>query len=322
MKDEYLFNNLILEMQRRFIKSPELVSKLIDILSIEKEAIYRRLRKEVPFSFAEVVAISKDMGISLDHMIGFDNKHKRSAFQLQMTDFIEAEETDYLMMNEYVEIYRLSKGDKTSEMATSSNIIPQTIFAGFPALRHFYLFKWNYHYENNKSVKTFHDLVIPERVIQLYDEQFIVAKNIAVAYHILDHMLFLYLVNDIKYFHSINLIRSEDVKKIKEDLLKLLNYLEMLAITGIYEETNNKVYLYISDLNIDSNYFYLQTTAAQFSLLNAFILNSASSLDRQTLDQMKSWVNSIVRISNLITVTGEKQRSLFFTSQRKYIDQL
>lgn len=322
METERLHDRLIQEIRNKIPKNSLLVNKLSDLLCIEKEAVYRRLRKEVPFSFSEVAEISKELLISLDNLVGINDERKRSAFQLQMTEFIKPQETDYIMMDEYVEVYRRAKNDKTSEMATSSNIIPQTIFAGFPAVRHFYLFKWNYHYEMNEKVKTFHDLIIPEKVIQSYEENFIAAKNIARAYHILDQQLFQYIVNDILFFHSIDLIKKEDVLKIKKELLNLLEYLENLARTGIYEETKNEVYFYVSDLNIDSNYFYLDTNLIKISLLSAFILSSASSSDEKTLAQLKNWVQSIIRISNLITVTGEKHRSLFFNSQRKIVDLL
>ena len=35
-----------------------------------KEAIYRRLRGEVPFTFQEAAVISKELGISLDRIAG------------------------------------------------------------------------------------------------------------------------------------------------------------------------------------------------------------------------------------------------------------
>lgn len=322
MKDEYLQDNLIKEIKQRLPQSAKLVNELVTMLNIEREAVYRRLRKEVPFTFSEIAIISKTLNISLDNLVGIDNKHRRSAFQLQMTKFIEPQETDFLMMEEYVQIYHIAKNEKGSEMATSSNIIPQTIFAGFPFIRQFYLFKWNYHYEKTKTLKAYHELVIPQKLGDIYDELFLAAKNISKAYHILDHLLFSYLVNDIQFFYSIHLIKEDDVKMIKKELYDLLDYLENLALTGIYKETNNKVYLYISDLNIDSNYFYLQSKTVKISLLSAFILNTASSSDEKTLSDMKKWVNSIIRISNLITYTGEKQRILFFNAQRKLVDQL
>ena len=47
-----------------------LANLLIDTLYIGKEAIYRRLRGEVPFTLEEAALISRKLGVSLDNVIG------------------------------------------------------------------------------------------------------------------------------------------------------------------------------------------------------------------------------------------------------------
>ena len=42
-------------------------------------------------------------------------------------------------------------------------------------------------------------------------------------------MIFMYLINDIKYFSSVNLISDNDVHELKEELYRLLDYTERLA---------------------------------------------------------------------------------------------
>lgn len=47
-----------------------LANLLTDILFLGKEAIYRRLRGDVPFTLAEAATICKRIGLSLDQIIG------------------------------------------------------------------------------------------------------------------------------------------------------------------------------------------------------------------------------------------------------------
>ena len=47
-----------------------LANTLMDILYIGKEAVYRRLRGEVPFTLNEASIISKKLGVSLDQIVG------------------------------------------------------------------------------------------------------------------------------------------------------------------------------------------------------------------------------------------------------------
>ncbi len=65
-------------------------------------------------------------------------------------------------------------------------------------------------------------------------------------------MVFLSVANDIRYFYSIDLLRKEDVMKLKEELLLLVNDMEQVAVKGTFG-TGNKVSIYVSDTNIDAN---------------------------------------------------------------------
>ena len=57
-------------------------------------------------------------------------------------------------------------------------------------------------------------------------------------------MMFNYLVNDIKYFASIHLITEEEVTKLQEELLKLLDDLETIASKGKFD-TGKDIHIYI-----------------------------------------------------------------------------
>ena len=68
MITEVLNNNLIEAMRIRIPDGTNLANVLMDILYIGKEAVYRRLRGEVPFTLAEVAAISKSLWRSAQEM--------------------------------------------------------------------------------------------------------------------------------------------------------------------------------------------------------------------------------------------------------------
>jgi hypothetical protein len=112
------------------------------------------------------------------------------------------------------------------------------------------------------------------------------------------------------------------VQNIKNDLFQLLDYLENIAITGQYKETGNAVHIYISDIDITTNYCYMEADDIKFSMIKTFILTSVTSLDEKTFEKMKDWVHSFIKTSTLITVAGEKQRVNYFENQRKIINEL
>lgn len=61
---------LIQAMESKIPDGTRLANVLIDILFIGKEAVYRRLRGEVPFTLNEAAIIAQELGISLDNTIG------------------------------------------------------------------------------------------------------------------------------------------------------------------------------------------------------------------------------------------------------------
>ena len=104
-----------------------LANTLMDILYIGKEAIYRRLRGEVPFTLAEAAVISRKLGISLDKMIGVSFSNN-AVFDLNVVHHSNTFETYHDILTRYVNAFDSIREAPTTEMATSSNILPQALY--------------------------------------------------------------------------------------------------------------------------------------------------------------------------------------------------
>jgi hypothetical protein len=94
-----------------------LANTLMDILYIGKEAIYRRLRGEVPFTLAEAAIISRKLGISLDKMIGVSFSNN-AVFDLNVVHHTNTFETYHDILTKYVDAFDNIREDPTTEMAT------------------------------------------------------------------------------------------------------------------------------------------------------------------------------------------------------------
>ena len=83
----YNYNSeLIKAMNEKLPNGTNLANTLIDMLYLGKEAVYRRLRGEVPFTLAEAAAISQKMGVSLDKLAG-TNVDSNAIFDLTGDQF-------------------------------------------------------------------------------------------------------------------------------------------------------------------------------------------------------------------------------------------
>jgi len=318
--NDQLSQALIAEIQKFYPKSSIMVTALADILRIERGAVYRRLRQEVPFTFNEIAIIAKNLNISLDTIVGVEGV-KTVPFQLQLPDFVFPQEEDCSLFNNYIKFLRSIDPLENSETASISNVLPHDLFGEFHSLFRFYLFVWNYHCRHDKP-KPFHLISTSPEMSRFMNNYMMEMKNFTKTSFVFDNRMFRFFVDRVNYFHSIRLIEKEDVSTIKEELFAMLDYLEKMAITGQFQETGKAVNLYISDIDINTSYAYMEAKKIHLSMVKVFVLSYVTSLDENTFDQMKKWIHSVIKISTLITLTNERQRVLYFEKQRKMVNEL
>ena len=157
--------NLIEAMKEKLPLKGQLADMLMDTLYIGKEAVYRRLRGEVPFTLQESALISRKLGISLDKIIGLSFK-SNAMFNINIVDYDDPFESYYNILEKYVSLISMMPDDPNSVMGTSANIIPQTLYLKHELLAKFRLFKWMY---QNKYIdcKSFEELEIPTKLANI-----------------------------------------------------------------------------------------------------------------------------------------------------------
>ena len=96
-----LNTSLIEAVKEKLPLKENLANLLIDTLCIGKEAIYRRLRGEVPFTLEEAALISRKLGVSLDNVIGVCFS-SNAVFDLNVVDHEDPFETYYSLLKKHV----------------------------------------------------------------------------------------------------------------------------------------------------------------------------------------------------------------------------
>lgn len=311
-----LNTGLVNAVKEKLPSKDNLANALMDILYIGKEAIYRRLRGEVPFTLAEAAVISRKLGISLDKMIGVSFRDN-AVFDMNIVSSEKPFEAYYSILEKQVDLFRSVKEDETSEIGTSSNIIPQTLSLKYNMLSKFRLFKWMYQNENIKC-KHFEEMEIPQKMVEKQKEYSDLISHIHSVDYIWDNMIFSHLVNDIQYFCSIHLITDEDKDMLKEELFLLIDEMEELSARG-KSKAGNDVKIYISNINFEATYSYLDTSSTQLSLIRIYSINSITTQDQEMFRGLKEWIQSLKKFSTLISESGEMQRIQFFKQQREIV---
>lgn len=320
MKDS-IHNILLNTIKDKVPPGVNTASLLADVLHIGKEAAYRRLRGEVSFILEDVAAISKALDISIDDIIGQKDDIKSKPFQLKLTRHVDPGPGDYYQMEEFVNLLHAARGNSYREIGSSTNIFPQAIFLNFPYITKFYHLRWLYQWDGLENIKSLEDIIIPSKLADIHKRYIEESMYISQTYYIWDSQVFLYLLNDIRCFADINFISKEDVISLKEDLFKLIDGLENLANIGRYE-TGAKIQFYLSAINFESTYSYLQMDNFYLSQVKVFTLNDTVSLDEGVFNRLKKWIESLKRLSILISESGEIQRFQFFKEQRKLVNDI
>lgn len=321
MKEAYLLENLLNTVRGKLPAGMRLASFLSDILCIGKEAVYRRLRGEVPFSFFEVSLIAEKTGISIDSILGNSNPHI-IPFYYSETSFDSVFQEDSHLFEEYLHAVRALTEEDSSEMGIATNMIPASfIVRQFPNLFRLRVFKWQYQQLGSRNLSPFSSLKVNDKVLQLGLDYANIVENFDHTYLVLDSLIFNYLINDIAYFFSINLIDEADVAQMKGELFGLVNEMDRAARQGIFR-TGKRLDIYISNTNFDSTYSYGGSAKTRVSGLSVFTVDVINSSDEKIFVMIKKWMESLKRTSVLISVTGEIPRKQFFKKQRQLIENL
>lgn len=97
--------------------------------------------------------------------------------------------------------------------------------------------------------------------------------------------------------------------------------MEELATCGKSKAGNN-IRIYISNINFEATYSYLDTSIIQLSMIRIYSINSITTQDSEMFRSLKEWIQSLKKFSTLISESGEMQRIQFFKQQREIIGAL
>lgn len=321
MSKDLIHEKLVGAIREKIPHKATLTNTLADLLCMEREAVYRRMRGDVSFSFSEVAAISNKLGISLDNLMGAHSVKSRP-YQLSLVEYIDPMEDDYKMWILYNERLKEAREDPASCNVECMNVLPSIFLLDYKYITRFYLFKWYNQYGHSENTVHFRHIDSADKLLAIQRITAMESQHIKRTIYIWDPLIFQYIVNDIQYYSSVRLIDPEEVQQLKQELLVFMDKMELMASRGEYPETGNSIQFYISNINFDTSYSYLEAKNLRISIIRAFILNSVVSLDEKAYEIFRNCMQSLLKSSTMISVSGEKQRILFFEKQRQIINSL
>lgn len=115
-------------------------------------------------------------------------------------------------------------------------------------------------------------------------------QSVATTYLIFDDSNFKHWLNALRAYREMHLISQESVRVLRDELFAMLDEMETVAVKGEFEN-GNKIFLYLSDIDLESSYSYVTTSRHQAVNIGMFSLNglrtprSADVRIREEMDQ-------------------------------------
>ncbi|MDL2255266.1 hypothetical protein LJC38_01610 [Parabacteroides sp. OttesenSCG-928-K15] len=316
-------NTLFLEMlQKKFPNKAELVEDLSYLLDMDKVSVYRRLREEVRFTVDEMGFIAKRYAVSLDELLDIASDREHKTLKFEFAHLIDKRGILYDKLEDEMIYSKQFTVGEDSELGGAIGILTRPFFMPYKELTRYFLFKSGRYYTDLEEFRRFETVTIDERLQRYWEKERIGLTHFNKTYYIWDSQIIPNLVRDLKYYESIDLISKEENRGIKEDILRMLDKLEQIAIGGKHPETGNKFELYTASMNINTTHTYVRSGADWGYYLSVYVIRTMFTFDPKMCMNMKHWIGTQKASSILISESGEKERMLFFNRQRQAVEML
>ena len=318
--NDQLKDNLIAAIHKYVSPDISLTTYLSDILNIGRESAYRRLRGEINFTFEEVVTLSKNLGFSIDNVIGI-KQDENALFNIHMLQNLDYLNIYIKKMLEYSLLFEERCNLNKSTARMSINTLPYFFHVGYKWLSKFRIYKWLYQNQKITPNYKYADFILPDEVWEAH-------KTLAKAVHsvnnitlIMDQNIFRTVARDFEYFYKRDLLSKDDIYAMQAELHNIADMLEQMAISGRCL-TDSKIDIYVSAVDLETSYLHFECNDLQFSQVRIYSISAIDSYDKGLCRIQKMWLESLKRFAVLISESGEMQRHEYMKQQRGYIDHI
>lgn len=317
------FNDrLIQSIQIRIPRKKEQLAFLQQMISLGKETIYRRLRGEIPFTFSEACLIANKLQISLDNLVEV-NAQTNPTFSLELhtpnnpLDYIKLR----LQQHENAYVQFLSSSGVVIKSVFS--FIPFSLLCLFEGLFKFKMYQYLYQLDTKNVPKNYSEFSLPTDSDILKNSLSEKSPFMPKDTTIINRKIFVYMVEEINFFHSLGILTASDKDQLLDEMLQLVSYFEYITSYGIRESSEVECLVYLSNINTAHSYTYIKADDYICSYMDGiYSMNTILSTDPRICKLHEEWIESLKRFSTLISVSGEIERRSFFSQQKKLIEEL
>ena len=317
-------DQILLFQQCKERSSGNLAAEISELLGVNVDAAYRRIRGTTSLTFDEVKKICLKYNLSFDSIINYSGSLVPFKFNAMFQEKFHILDS----------LNNISTELKQRAMAPSSHLtltamdLPYFRQFGFRALSRFKLFFWQrsvLNIEEYRFKKFNHNEVIEayeELTYEIYHDYHNVESVEIWAPESLDST-----IRQLQYYKDSGLFENPDsFRAVCDDLYALLDKLEKEAELGKKVlETNDEILtskldMYQSDIFLSNNCIQANVMDKTYTYVSFNSFNSLMSFSPQFSEECNQWIEQIRLKSILLSEVSEKLRYQFFLGLRKKIE--
>ena len=297
------------------------VDEMASLLDISNDSAYRRIRGEKPISLDEMHELANHFRISIDQFLHIKSGSYIFSGELSPPGDYVFEKWMESVLNQ-IKMINSFKHKHIYYLAKDVPIMQQFMA---PELLAFKSFLWRrsiLDYENMKGMKfslketnTEH-IELGRQIMEIYNQ--------VPTTEIWNLESINSTIRQIEFYREANMFESEeDVKKIYDSLLKLINHLEEQAEAGVKFKIGEKpnaasvpYNLLWNDLVLGDNTILVELDERKITFLNHSVINFVHTTDERFNSYMNSTIQNLIKRSTQLSNVGEKDRYRFFNRLR------
>jgi len=320
--DKKLNQNLVTKILERIPQNVKPVNYIMDVLDLSTESIYRRMRSDICFTFAEAAKLASILDFSIDEVTEQDNMTKYAFAESPMNTIASPSETFMEMLRQYSDLVQKRLFAEKNDTSLALNHVPPIFAIYFDNIFKFFYYKWLHQVHEASVNYHFSEVQIPQQILDLQKELIFHTQKVnGITFYIIDKNIFLTLIKEVHYYYRRKLISCEDLLLIKEDIINLIDRVKKLTQDGSSSD-EIKRYVYLSSLNIQTNSCHVRYDKESISYFWLYSINPLVTRDHQLCSLHERWIKSLKKYSTFITQSNELLQAEFFDKQQEYVDTL
>jgi hypothetical protein len=324
MKNANDYQVLFFEKLKSQFQNINLVYDIANVLNISVDAVYRRFRGKTLLNFQEIVTLCKHYKINIDEYIGSNPYEVKFRYApMQQSNFKEYYEKYVIGLKNYLKMI-VTDSSTNKKILFAATDIPIFHLCKSPILKAFKVYTWYKLFEKSDEGKFSPDNMISPDTVKVLTEISDLYDQIDSVEIWTNNTINSYL-NLIKYFYDIDCFNSfEDVMRICNQLIALVDVLKTYGEQGYkqYGCRKSSFKLFFSEADLDNNLIYAETDNHQVCFIKLYSINAISTSDITFCNEIKSWFDSTVSKSVLISGCSQKQFVLFIKEMSRKIENL